>query len=138
MSSQEGVVAESEGKRRRRPRVVSGGEVRLDRRLGMVLKGFRLWRSLSVKDVAMQLNITYQQMQNYEKGNTRLTVGRFMLICERMKWPWAEILLRALGRIDDAEPLRDKELGEEWQTVSIVPDRLPELKDMLDYKAKIA
>lgn len=57
-------------------------EVEFDRLLGRRLKFYRNALSLSQKDMASKLNISYQQYQKYETGRNKVSISRLVEICD--------------------------------------------------------
>jgi transcriptional regulator with XRE-family HTH domain len=44
--------------------------------IGRKLREIRHWRSLSQKELAAKVNVTFQQLQKYELGTNRISAGR--------------------------------------------------------------
>jgi transcriptional regulator with XRE-family HTH domain len=63
-----------------------------DAEIGNRLRAIRLARKLSQDHVAEALGVSFQQVQKYEKGTNRLSVGRLVQFCELFKCGPLEIL----------------------------------------------
>jgi transcriptional regulator with XRE-family HTH domain len=59
------------------------GEIDVD--VGNRLRAYRLDRSMSQDAVANKLGVSFQQIQKYEKGVNRISVGRLIQFCELLK-----------------------------------------------------
>lgn len=70
-----------------------------DARLGVRLRQLRRLRGLSQVEVAHALGVTYQQVQKYETGKTRLP-ARMLPVLARMLGVDAELLLAGVERQD--------------------------------------
>lgn len=55
---------------------------RLDRQVGTLLRQTRIVRGHTLQQTAELLDITYQQVQKYEKGDNRITVTRLIDFAE--------------------------------------------------------
>jgi transcriptional regulator with XRE-family HTH domain len=60
--------------------VAKKGPDPLDVEVGQRMRAFRLQKGLSQQKLADQLGITFQQVQNYEKGTDRIGAGRLQVI----------------------------------------------------------
>jgi transcriptional regulator with XRE-family HTH domain len=65
-------------KRRRDPR---------DAEIGKRVRALRLHRGLSQTDLADKLDLTFQQVQKYEKSTNRISAGRLQKIAEVLDTP---------------------------------------------------
>jgi len=52
------------------------------RQIGEKIRKLRLTKGLSQKDLAKYVGVTYQQIQNYEKGKSKIPVDRLIRIAE--------------------------------------------------------
>jgi transcriptional regulator with XRE-family HTH domain len=52
----------------------------VDKYIGKRIHSLRLALGLSRQQLSEEIGVTHQQLQKYEKGTNRLTVGRLMLI----------------------------------------------------------
>lgn len=70
---------------------MSGGEKRIDRqaeaRIGARLREARMMRGLSQTKLAEACGITFQQIQKYESGASRVSVSRLMQIAKVLSYP---------------------------------------------------
>lgn len=57
------------------------GTTETDLRIGKMIAALRRHRGLTQSDMAEQLNISFQQIQKYEKGRNRISLSRFLNIC---------------------------------------------------------
>ncbi len=58
---------------------------KLDKFIGSKIYSLRLAKGLSRKTVAETIGVTHQQLQKYEKGSNRLSVGRLALIAKALE-----------------------------------------------------
>jgi len=54
----------------------------VDRRVAVNIKRLRLERGVSQEKLGEALGITFQQVQKYESGKNRITIGRLTDICD--------------------------------------------------------
>ncbi len=59
----------------------------IDQHLGKQLKKARKSRGLSQSDIAATLNISYQQVQKYERGSNRISAARLYQLSDILKIP---------------------------------------------------
>jgi transcriptional regulator with XRE-family HTH domain len=59
----------------------------IDKIIGEKISKLRISRGLSRQDLAKKLGITHQQLQKYEKGINRISVGRLVDVSEKLKAP---------------------------------------------------
>ena len=55
---------------------IKGRESTNDAVIGKKLREIRHWRSLSQKELAVKIDVTFQQIQKYEKGTNRISAER--------------------------------------------------------------
>jgi transcriptional regulator with XRE-family HTH domain len=55
------------------------------RQIGEKIRKLRLTKGLSQKDLAKYVGVTYQQIQNYEKGKSKIPVDRLIRIAEALE-----------------------------------------------------
>lgn len=67
------------------------------------IRRIRRIRHISQEKLAKALGITFQQVQKYEKGTTRVSAGRLVLIARALNCTLAD--LYAGCEVDGAEPL---------------------------------
>ena len=70
-------------------------------KLGAELKRLRLARKLTQSKVANALNVTFQQIQKYEKGTNGMSAGRFLQVCIFFKITPTEFAIQAGVMIQD-------------------------------------
>jgi len=63
-----------------------GGDPR-DAEIGKRVRTLRLQRGLSQTELGGLINVTFQQVQKYEKGTNRISAGRLQRIAEVMSVP---------------------------------------------------
>lgn len=56
-----------------------------DKKIGKLIKDIRTLNSITQQEVACILNITYQQVQRYERGTNRLSVINLLKILNYIK-----------------------------------------------------
>jgi transcriptional regulator with XRE-family HTH domain len=71
----------------------------LDRKIGETIRAFRISRGLSQEKLADALNVTFQQVQKYEKGTNRVSTSALILACRALGVSPIDILA---GVVDDA------------------------------------
>lgn len=57
-----------------------GGVQEVDKRIGKNIRRYRIEKNLSQTELAERLDLTFQQVQKYEKGTNRVSAGRLQLI----------------------------------------------------------
>lgn len=72
-----------------------------DRRIGENLRRMRLVAGLAQEEVAARLGITYQQVQKYERGESRLSASRMYDLAAYFHVPYASFF-EGLGGGDTA------------------------------------
>ncbi|WP_203071157.1 helix-turn-helix domain-containing protein [Falsiroseomonas ponticola] len=88
-----------------------------DARLGVRVRQLRRLRGLSQADVAQALGVTYQQVQKYETGKTRLP-ARMLPVLARMLGVDTELLLA--GVQGQEPPLPPHQGPDERETAELV------------------
>lgn len=56
----------------------------VDKFIGSKIYSLRLAKGLSRQQLAQVIGVTHQQLQKYEKGNNRISVGRLVLIARAL------------------------------------------------------
>ena len=56
----------------------------VDKSIGNKIYSLRLAKGLSRKQLATSINVTHQQLQKYEKGTNRISIGRLLLISKAL------------------------------------------------------
>jgi transcriptional regulator with XRE-family HTH domain len=64
-----------------------------DRQIGQQIRRHRLLRRLTQGRVAAQMGISYQQLQKYEAGANRISMGRLSSLAEVLNVPVARLLI---------------------------------------------
>lgn len=59
----------------------------LDKAIGSKLREARTLRGLTQEKLAEAIDITFQQVQKYEKGKNRISVSRLIDICAALDFP---------------------------------------------------
>ena len=75
----------------------------IDTQLGVRIRAARLQRKMSQQHLAGRIGVSFQQLQKYEDGQNRLSVGRFCLLAAALNVTAAS-LLEGFDK-PDAEPL---------------------------------
>ena len=75
-------------KRNARPRAVGDGDVDISNRI----RAYRMERNMSQEELGDKLGISFQQIQKYEKGVNRLSVGRMVEICKVLQMTPHELI----------------------------------------------
>jgi transcriptional regulator with XRE-family HTH domain len=55
------------------------------RQIGEKIRKLRLTKGISQKELASHVGVTYQQIQNYEKGKSKIPVDRLIKIAEALE-----------------------------------------------------
>jgi transcriptional regulator with XRE-family HTH domain len=79
---------------------------RVDIEVGQRIRIFRKARGLSQTALAAQLGVTFQQVQKYENGTSRIGAGRLMRIAHVLGVPVATLL-----GVNDTTTIRSSERG---------------------------
>jgi len=61
------------------------GTMAIYRQIGEKIRRLRLTKGLSQKELANYVGVTYQQIQNYEKGKSKIPVDRLIKIAEALE-----------------------------------------------------
>ena len=56
----------------------------VDKSIGSKIYSLRLAKGLSRKQLAASVNVSHQQLQKYEKGTNRISIGRLLLISKAL------------------------------------------------------
>lgn len=67
--------------------MASRGGDPLDAEIGKRVRTLRLQRGLSQTELGSLINVTFQQVQKYEKGTNRISAGRLQRIAEVLSVP---------------------------------------------------
>lgn len=58
---------------------------RIDKFIGSKIYSLRLAKGLSRQQLSSEIGVTHQQLQKYEKGTNRISVGRLSLIAKALE-----------------------------------------------------
>lgn len=64
-----------------------GGDVGIDDHIGQRLRGLRVARGLSQADVAVKVDLSFQQIQKYESGKSRVTAAKLCELAQALEIP---------------------------------------------------
>ena len=73
----------------------------VDVALGRVIRRERKNRGLSQTDLGADLGVAYQQVQKYERGTNRVSVGNFFEIARALNFTAEELMTRLADEIAD-------------------------------------
>lgn len=73
-------------------------EADIDKQIGSTIRIFRGTRGISQIQLGKQLGISFQQVQKYENSSNRLSVSRFLRICETLEIDPAEFISLLSGK----------------------------------------
>lgn len=65
---------------------------RVDTAIGEKIRYWRTLRGVRQADLALKIGVTFQQLQKYEKGTNRVSIGRFLDICAALNMPPEEMI----------------------------------------------
>ena len=74
-----------------------------DRRIGQNMVFLRVQAGLSQKDAARHLNVSYQQIQKYENGRSRISATSLHALCDLYAVPYVSFF-EGLGRAESVSP----------------------------------
>ena len=57
----------------------------VDRHVAANVRRLRVDRGMTQQNLAKALGISFQQLQKYETGKNRITIGRLVAICEQLE-----------------------------------------------------
>lgn len=60
-------------------------QININEHIGQVIHTYRKIRELTLADLAQKLDISYQQLQKYEKGTNRISADKLFKIAEILK-----------------------------------------------------
>ncbi|MDR0556065.1 MAG: helix-turn-helix domain-containing protein [Holosporaceae bacterium] len=69
-------------------RIKAGSEI--DKKIGANLKRIRKLKGISQLKLAEEINVTYQQIQKYEKGYNKISSSRIFAIANYLKVPFED------------------------------------------------
>lgn len=70
-----------------------------DLALGRIIRTKRKEAGVTQTFVALAVGVSFQQIQKYETGIDRMSVGRFVSICIALKLNMGKVLLNALEEV---------------------------------------
>jgi transcriptional regulator with XRE-family HTH domain len=88
-------------------KMVNFTESEFDISVGRRIRFYRNALSLSQKDLAGRLGISYQQYQKYESGRNKVSISRLIEICEVYNISPDKFLAGVLGSFDGDSSLKD-------------------------------
>ena len=77
---------------------------KIDRFIGEKIYSLRLAKGLSRQQLAGVIEVTHQQLQKYEKGINRMSIGRLVLIAKALDKK-IEYFYEGLEETDNVEPM---------------------------------
>lgn len=107
-----------------------------DKYAGLKLKLLRLKRNMTQRELASKVNVTFQQIQKYERGVNRISIGTLYDICTALEVKPAEFLqdfYREQKVAEVAERVLSDEIIDE---IIVLPNDLQ--KNVLQYIRKLA
>lgn len=63
----------------------------INKAIGAKVRDLRIMRGLSMEELGKEIGVTYQQLQKYEKGVNRISVGKLVLISRVLRIELLEI-----------------------------------------------
>ncbi len=110
-----------------------------DRRLGERVRLYRLKKGLSQKDLAFNLQISFQQIQKYEKGDNRISSERLCKIAQALQVPVERLVDKLYGAESKSVPPSpiEHQLLERFDAISKPSTRqlIVQLVDLLSHAA---
>lgn len=98
----------------------------IDRHAGAQFRRIRLQREMTQSDAAVGLGITFQQVQKYEAGHSRLSVGRVFQAAELFDVPVGDFFPPQAGTPESA-PLRLHIPSEDIAAIALAADLLVDI-----------
>lgn len=80
---------------------------KIDQHIGERIYSLRLAKGLSRQQLAGVIGVTHQQLQKYEKGINRISIGRLVLIAKALDKN-IDYFYEGIERTDNAEPILTK------------------------------
>lgn len=75
-------------------------KIDINRLAGQRIRTMRKILGISQSELGSRINVTFQQIQKYEKGINRLSIGTFMEICEVLQVSAVDMLQDMSGKPD--------------------------------------
>ncbi len=106
---------------RRIERPTTEDRAAVDAHVGQQLRRRRNYLGLSQSDIAAALSVTFQQVQKYERGTSRLSASRLLQLSQTLRVPVAYFFAGLPGyeRSDGEEELANS-VAEDRQTLQLV------------------
>ncbi len=76
----------------------------IDTKIGARIKQFRTDWNISQSELAEKIDVSFQQIQKYEKGKTNISVKRLLQICEALDLPLSSLLFEESDGSNVASP----------------------------------
>jgi len=93
-------------------------------RLGATVRAQRVLAGLSQSDLGKELDVTFQQMQKYERGINRLSVESLLVVAKALKTTPQELIDEALNEaVPPAHPVSRMKLNA-MRGLSRMPEKL--------------
>ena len=93
----------------------------IDAYIGKRIREYRLLHGLTQQELAKGIGVKFQQLQKYEKGNSRCSFGRLVRIAQVINVP----LARLLGKYVDEDERIDVKANRQFITMVKNYQRLP-------------
>jgi transcriptional regulator with XRE-family HTH domain len=77
---------------------------KIDEFIGAKIHSLRGYKGLSRQQLAEVIDVTHQQLQKYEKGVNRISIGRLILIAKALEKP-VEYFYEGLDEVSDIQPI---------------------------------
>lgn len=106
----------------------------IDKHVGQKLKQFRIASNKTQEEVAEALGMTFQQVQKYERGTDRISVGNLFVLANFFKVPIADFYDR---KVDHKNPQNKDELKllEHYRALKTISGRKMVLDMMVNLRA---
>lgn len=75
-----------------------------DREAGAAVRYHRLLQGLSLEELAERVGITFQQLQKYERGANRISIGRLYQLAEALEVPVYALLPNMATGQNESQP----------------------------------
>lgn len=70
--------------------IVSKSAREIDKRIGHLVRFYRIDNNISQKELAEYIGVSFQQLQKYESATNRVSAGTLFLISEKLEIPISE------------------------------------------------
>ena len=106
----------------------------INKNIAKILVLHRVWDGLNQTKIAKDLNVSFQQIQKYEKCMNRMSAEMLIDICNKRKWDITlfmnnkpesilDELMKGVNQMDPKSspyPLRISQITEKWETIDRV------------------